>query len=254
MARIRTIKPEFFLDTELSELPIQTRHLFIGLWTLADREGRLEDNPKRIKAQIFPWDDLDVDMALIQLHPKFITRYEHNGHRYIQINNFCKHQRPNIKEAESSIPAPKHVKHEKESAKHENFHASTLDKGKGMDNGNGVGKGRVKGVGGLATTLSFSPPSISEVITYCLERKNNVNAQKWHDFYASKGWMIGKNKMKDWKAAVRTWEIRDGDGVTISDSQTCFKCGKNGLPPKGRSHVLNDKPICRDCLDKMRFS
>lgn len=52
----------------------------------------------------------------------------------------------------------------------------------------------------------FSPPSVEEVIAYCLERKNKVDAQSFVDFYSSKDWMIGKNKMKDWKAAVRTWE------------------------------------------------
>jgi len=53
---------------------------------------------------------------------------------------------------------------------------------------------------------AFAPPSLQEVSDYCNERKNNVNPQKWHDFYLAKGWMVGKNKMKDWKAAVRTWE------------------------------------------------
>ncbi|MDQ7094182.1 hypothetical protein REC12_11335 [Desulfosporosinus sp. PR] len=55
----------------------------------------------------------------------------------------------------------------------------------------------------------FSPPTIEEVQAYCLERNNNVDADKWHNFYSSKGWMVGKNKMKDWKAAVRTWENKD---------------------------------------------
>ena len=52
----------------------------------------------------------------------------------------------------------------------------------------------------------FIIPSIEEIKTYCEERKNQVVAQLFFDFYQSKGWMIGKNKMKDWKAAVRTWE------------------------------------------------
>ena len=55
----------------------------------------------------------------------------------------------------------------------------------------------------------FAPPSLEEVHAYCLERKNNINAQTFIDFYSSKGWMIGKNKMKDWKAAIRTWEGKD---------------------------------------------
>ena len=52
----------------------------------------------------------------------------------------------------------------------------------------------------------FIPPTIEEVKNYCIERKNDVDPQKWFDFYTAKNWMIGKTKMKDWKAAVRTWE------------------------------------------------
>jgi len=50
------------------------------------------------------------------------------------------------------------------------------------------------------------PPLIENVRTYCKERSNSIDVDKWYDFYCSKGWLIGKNKMKDWKAAVRTWE------------------------------------------------
>lgn len=55
---------------------------------------------------------------------------------------------------------------------------------------------------------SFKPPTMEEVKSYCDERRNGVDAQHFMDFYESKGWFIGKNKMKDWKAAVRTWEQR----------------------------------------------
>ena len=58
-----------------------------------------------------------------------------------------------------------------------------------------------KGVSGR-----FAPPTLEEVKAYCRERGNNVDPERWMDFYQSKGWMVGKNKMKDWKAAVRTWE------------------------------------------------
>lgn len=55
-------------------------------------------------------------------------------------------------------------------------------------------------------TVRFIPPDVDMVREYCIERNNSVDAQSFVDFYSSKGWMIGKNKMKDWKAAVRTWE------------------------------------------------
>jgi len=58
----------------------------------------------------------------------------------------------------------------------------------------------------VVKNAKFLPPTIDQVIDYCNERQKNVDPVKWHDFYSSKGWMIGKNKMKDWKAAVRTWE------------------------------------------------
>lgn len=107
MARARTLKPGFFLNELLAELHPLARLLFAGLWTLADREGRLEDRPKRIKAAILPYDDCDVDAFLQQLHDRgFILRYEVAGERYIQVVNFRKHQTPHVREPASTIPAP----------------------------------------------------------------------------------------------------------------------------------------------------
>lgn len=57
-----------------------------------------------------------------------------------------------------------------------------------------------------SNSVRFIPPSLEEVQDYCKSRCNGLDAQAFVDFYSSKGWMIGKNKMKDWKAAVRTWE------------------------------------------------
>ena len=57
----------------------------------------------------------------------------------------------------------------------------------------------------------FSPPSIDQVREYCLERGNHVDPEAFYAFYQSNGWKVGKNAMKDWKAAVRTWERRSGD-------------------------------------------
>lgn len=64
--------------------------------------------------------------------------------------------------------------------------------------------------GNKNTQGRFAPPSVSEVDSYCLERGNGISGQEFVDFYQSKGWMVGKNKMKDWKAAVRTWERKRG--------------------------------------------
>jgi hypothetical protein len=54
--------------------------------------------------------------------------------------------------------------------------------------------------------VKVMPPNIDDIKAYCIERNNGIDWNKFHSFYEAKGWMIGKNKMKDWKAAVRTWE------------------------------------------------
>ena len=108
MARIRTIKPDFFLHTGLAELTPLHRLLFIGLWTQADKKGRLEDNPRKIRVTVLPYDDCNIDSMLDDLqshHEKFITRYEiTDSGKYIQINNFEAHQRPHHTEQDSVIP------------------------------------------------------------------------------------------------------------------------------------------------------
>lgn len=108
MPRMRMLKPSFFSNDVLAEIPPLGRLLFQGLWCLADRAGRLEDRPKRIKAEILPYDDeADVDELLSDLTKLgFITRYAHDGRRFIQVNNFSKHQNPHVKEPPSTIPAP----------------------------------------------------------------------------------------------------------------------------------------------------
>lgn len=107
MARARNIKPGFFSNDDLVELPFEARLLFIGLWTIADRSGRLLDRPKKIKMDIFPGDSVDCD-AMLSLLAKsgFIRRYETSGHRAIQVVNWDKHQNPHVKEVPSTIPAP----------------------------------------------------------------------------------------------------------------------------------------------------
>lgn len=107
MARARNIKPGFFSNDDLADCQPLARLLFIGLWCIADREGRMEDRPRRIRAEILPYDDCDIDALLDELqHHGFILRYEVGGEGFIQVLNFTKHQNPHMKEAKSTIPAP----------------------------------------------------------------------------------------------------------------------------------------------------
>jgi len=105
LARTRLLKPDFFHDEDLAELPFEARLLFAGLWTIADREGRLEDRPKRIKAQVFPYDDVNVDALLDRLAAAgFISRYAVDGLDVVQVRTFVKHQNPHHREPASVLP------------------------------------------------------------------------------------------------------------------------------------------------------
>lgn len=126
MARSRNIKPGFFVNEELVELPFETRLLFIGLWTLADRRGRLGDRPKKIKMALFPADNLDIDEMLESLRERgFILRYEIADARYIQIINFEKHQNPHKNEAESVIPTHNPEEHSASTIQAPEEHSAT---------------------------------------------------------------------------------------------------------------------------------
>lgn len=105
MARARNIKPGLFSNELLVELPAFDRLAFIGLWCLADREGRLEDRVKRIKIELFPCDDYDVEAGLDRLSAAgFISRYQVAGQAVIEIVNFQKHQSPHGSEKDSTLP------------------------------------------------------------------------------------------------------------------------------------------------------
>lgn len=106
--RARNIKPGFFENEYLAKLSPHARLLFIGLWCLADREGRLEYRPARIHGLIFPYEpQLRVADLLSELDKStegFITHYRIDERAYIQVNGFLDHQRPHPKEKNSTIP------------------------------------------------------------------------------------------------------------------------------------------------------
>lgn len=105
MGRIRTIKPQFFTSEDVTAQPVLARLLFAGLFTEADRDGRVEDRPRQLKTRLLPEDDCDVDALLWSLvDGRLIRRYEADGVCVIQILAFSKHQRPHPKEAASILP------------------------------------------------------------------------------------------------------------------------------------------------------
>lgn len=154
MARIRTIKPDFFKNEQLADLPMTARLLFIGLWTLADKEGRLEDRPKRIKVELFPYDNLDCDKELARLQNSgFIIRYEVGEMKVIKVLNFTIHQRITGKESESESKFPDYVEVKKQLGSN----GETSGKHLGEQEGNrkeGNGKGNDNTPIGVSSTSS----------------------------------------------------------------------------------------------------
>lgn len=109
--RARNIKPGFFENEELAECSPLARLCFIGLWLIADKAGRLEDRPKRIKKMLFGYEAVDVNTLLSELQQhNFIFRYVIEDQKLIQVLEFQRHQHPHHAEKESCLPEP-HAAH-----------------------------------------------------------------------------------------------------------------------------------------------
>jgi hypothetical protein len=106
--RARLLKPGFFTNERLARLPVRARLLFAGLWCLADREGRLEYRPERIRAAIFPYEPRVKIESLIRALEldEFVKRYTSAHTRCLALPRFAQHQRPHPHEPESNLPAP----------------------------------------------------------------------------------------------------------------------------------------------------
>jgi hypothetical protein len=95
-----------------------------------------------------------------------------------------------------------------------------------VNKGNNDNKGNKKDSADANASKRFIKPTIQDVFEYCQERKNNVNPEKWYDHYESNGWKVGKNAMKDWKAAVRTWEKNSSTSLSKTSGNYSNKTEK----------------------------
>lgn len=148
MAKIRSIKPEFFTSEDVSALPLRARLTWIGLWTHCDDQGRTKDHPRLIKAAIYPLDldvslrDVEEDLTVLAEHGR-IVRYEVDGTKYLAITNWGKHQylaRP----SKPKHPAPPGHSHDTADPlpEHGNDTATTYKEGKGKEGKGGGGDAR----------------------------------------------------------------------------------------------------------------
>ena len=110
MARIRTIKPEFWEDEKLAKLPVYARLLFIGTWNFADDNGVLLANPVLMKSHIFPYEDIGISTISewidMLVENGMLIRTTYNGKDYLVIRKFLIHQKINRKSIRINIPLP----------------------------------------------------------------------------------------------------------------------------------------------------
>lgn len=106
MARIRSIKPEFWTDEKVVAISPLARLLFIGIWNFVDDEGRAPYSPSRFKMQILPADSADISELLGEIRREnMITVYAVDDKEYLQVNGFTKHQKIDKRTA-SKLPPP----------------------------------------------------------------------------------------------------------------------------------------------------
>lgn len=214
MARSRSLKPSLFKNEILGEADPLLTIVFVGLWCLADREGRLEDRPKRIKAEILPYRETPCfNRYLTDLERLgFIARYKVGDQALIQVINFVKHQSPHKTEKPSELPAQT-----EESMSCEVTDEAPLSNGaitvKESPLTDSLFTDSLCRGAPPKSSGKFHPPTPDEVRAYVTERGYEVDPQRFCDHYEAKGWLIGKTKMKSWQAAVRTWASRDNESA-----------------------------------------
>ena len=200
--RIRTIKPGFFKHELIADLAPLTRLLFVSLWCMADRRGRLEDRPRRIKVECLPFDDCDVDAMLWELHRAgFVDRYEVDGIELIQVVAFEKHQRVSGNESQTESEFPE--KHSGSNLEAPEKHQGSQE-GKGVKEGKGKEKGKERGA-----RAAFLPPTLDEWQAYCIATWSDWHpsrSQESHEYYTGVNWRVGaaKKQAEDWRACART--------------------------------------------------
>lgn len=207
------------------DMPLSTQALYLHLNMRADDDGFIS-NPKRVQRLIGASED-DLKLLLVK---RFLLVFEdgvmvikhwrmHNtirSDRYTPTPYQDELSRLFVKQnksysLEEGEPASKRLPNGCQSVIPSGTTGLGLDIGLGLDSDKGkdidIDKDKDSS---KKQSNRFTPPTLEEVQQYCIDRNNKVDADRFINFYSSKGWMVGRNKMKDWKAAVRTWEKKDG--------------------------------------------
>lgn len=132
-------------------------------------------------------------------------------YRVITILKYDEYQKLTDKSTDDQQTSNSHLTDEQQMTNRR----STDDQQQYNNNNNNNKETKKQSNKGDRTASRFTPPTLEDVRAYCQERGNKVDPQRWLDYYTSNGWMVGRNRMKDWKAAVRTWERQDNERAVI---------------------------------------
>lgn len=198
MAERRMFAKTIVLSDAFLDMPLGARCLYMTMGMVADDDGFV-NSPKSIIRQCGATeDDLKVLIA-----KRFIIPFD-NGViviKHWRINNYLRNDR---------YQPTAYVDEKEQLALDENNAYKAKDGAVGIPNIGipSIGKDRIGKDSIDKHNKRFAPPSVEEVRAYCDERNNGIDADEFVDFYTAKGWKVGNQPMKDWKAAVRTWEKR----------------------------------------------
>lgn len=228
MARIRTIKPDFWTDEKVVELSAFARLLFIGLWNFADDEGRMECSPKRIKMQILPADPAEVPRLLDELEEVgLVRRYSVEKTEYLQVVGFRKHQKVDRRSPSKLPPPPEGSPNPAESRR------VPPTEGKGME-----GKDTAS-----ATTVLETPPGEHQPLALA---EAKINPETPAAILAS---VLVANGIKatPFHPLVVEW-ARDGltpEGIKAAIAKARLRKGEGSIPVAYIDPILRDesKPI-----------
>lgn len=211
--RARNVKPSFFQNEQLAELPFEARLLFVGLWCMADREGRLEDRPKRIKMHIFPADSIDVEPLLDGLEEQgLIERYEAHGLRCIEIPKFLEHQRPHHQEQPSKLPP--NIRTKERTTSHQGASQSALNpesSSSGRATDDSRGRAETPPAGNRASRLpdDFTLTPERRAVAEAEKLPADRTFAKFRDYWAAASG--AKARKHDWDATWRNWCRSEAD-------------------------------------------
>ena len=208
------IDSDAFLD-----MPLSSQALYFHLSMRADDDGFI-NNPKKIQRMVGGSDD---DLKLL-VAKRFIIPFESGivVIKHWKIHNYIRNDRYKetvYKEEKASL-------YLKETGAYTVGLPPGIPDDNQMETQDRLGKDRLgkesieieEEADEPPRAKRFTPPTIEQVSDYCAERANSIDPQRFVDFYTARGWMIGKNKMKDWKAAIRTWETRDKGATRNADT------------------------------------